>query len=210
MNGTAQQNCVARSAGSARRGSRQQRERVLTRRGTLLCPASQLRRTPFGRSSQNLPSETVWKFSGTGQTPHHQTNHGRVYESFRARAQPLVVLAHPLLFWLSQEKVLSTTHLRGKATYPRGGMRASPSRSSFPPWPILVPKASPPPPVRAWEACARPLRSIPSHPRPTACPCLRIPRRATGEKGARAHCAPTEVGASVSPGRGPSRCAPWP
>src|SRR5215212_1134918 len=52
MNGTAQQNCVARSAGSARRGSRQKRERVLTRRGTLLCPASQLRRTPFGRSSR--------------------------------------------------------------------------------------------------------------------------------------------------------------
>src|SRR5215218_3962772 len=59
MNGTAQQNCVARSAGWARRGSRQKRERVLTRRGTLLCPASQLRRTLYGRSSENTPTKQL-------------------------------------------------------------------------------------------------------------------------------------------------------
>ena len=39
--------------------------------------------------------ETVWKVSGTSQTPHHQSNHGHIHERFRARAQALVVLAHP-------------------------------------------------------------------------------------------------------------------
>ena len=27
-----------------------------------------------------VPGETIWKFSDTGQTPHHQTDHGRVDE----------------------------------------------------------------------------------------------------------------------------------
>src|SRR5919112_2619813 len=66
MNGTAQQNCVARSAGSARRGSRQQRERVLTRRGTLLCPASQLLRIPYWRSSENATKAKFGKGYRTG------------------------------------------------------------------------------------------------------------------------------------------------
>src|SRR5215207_9908633 len=39
--------------------------------------------------------ETVWKFSGTGQAPHHKPYHRGVHERLRAGAQPLVVLAHP-------------------------------------------------------------------------------------------------------------------
>src|SRR5215203_2795178 len=40
-------------------------------------------------------SEAVWKFSGTCQAPHHQTDHGRVDERFCASTKPLVVFAHP-------------------------------------------------------------------------------------------------------------------
>jgi hypothetical protein len=47
------------------------------------------------RTSENAPSETVWKLSATSQPPNHQANHGRVDERFRACAQPLVVFAHP-------------------------------------------------------------------------------------------------------------------
>src|SRR5215211_3531119 len=47
------------------------------------------------RTSENLPSETVWKFSDTGQAPHHQTDHGRVDERFCASTKSLVILAHP-------------------------------------------------------------------------------------------------------------------
>src|SRR5215207_11349576 len=46
------------------------------------------------RTSENSPSETVWKFSDTSQPPHHQPNHGRVDERFRASAKSLVILAH--------------------------------------------------------------------------------------------------------------------
>src|SRR5215210_2507446 len=46
------------------------------------------------RTSENSPSETVWKFSATCQPPHHQPYHGRVDERFCACAKPLVILAH--------------------------------------------------------------------------------------------------------------------
>src|SRR5215208_6003304 len=55
----------------------------------------QLPRIPKRRSSQNSPSEAVWKFSGTCQASHHQTDHGRVDERFCASTKPLVVFAHP-------------------------------------------------------------------------------------------------------------------
>src|SRR5215204_720103 len=47
------------------------------------------------RTSENSPSETVWKFSGTRQPPHHQADHCRVDERFCASTKPLVILAHP-------------------------------------------------------------------------------------------------------------------
>src|SRR4028118_1247070 len=43
----------------------------------------------------NSFGETVWKFSATSHSPHHQPNHGCVHKRFRAGTQPLVVLAHP-------------------------------------------------------------------------------------------------------------------
>src|SRR5215211_3426580 len=46
-------------------------------------------------TSENSPSETVWKFSGTRQPPHHQADHCRVDERFCASTKPLVILAHP-------------------------------------------------------------------------------------------------------------------
>src|SRR5215213_11911539 len=46
-------------------------------------------------TSENSPSETVWKLLRTGQTPRHQPYHRRVDERLRARAQPFVILAHP-------------------------------------------------------------------------------------------------------------------
>src|SRR5215217_1105401 len=51
----------------------------------------------LGRSStsENSTSETVWKFSGTRQPPHHQADHCRVDERFCASTKPLVILAHP-------------------------------------------------------------------------------------------------------------------
>src|SRR5215203_1677783 len=54
----------------------------------LACP-------PRRRTSENSPSETVWKFSGTRQPPHHQADHCRVDERFCASTKPLVILAHP-------------------------------------------------------------------------------------------------------------------
>jgi hypothetical protein len=61
----------------------------------LLREVRELLRTPYRRSSQNFPSETVWKFSATCQAPHHEPYHCGVDERFRAGAKPLVVLAHP-------------------------------------------------------------------------------------------------------------------
>src|SRR5215216_5099684 len=55
----------------------------------------ELRRTPLWRTSENSSSETVWKFSGTRQPPHHQADHCRVDERFCASTKPLVILAHP-------------------------------------------------------------------------------------------------------------------
>src|SRR5215217_9639127 len=43
----------------------------------------------------NSFGETVWKFSGTRQPPHHQADHCRVDERFCASTKPLVILAHP-------------------------------------------------------------------------------------------------------------------
>jgi hypothetical protein len=45
----------------------------------------------------------------------------------------------------------------------------------------------------SWVACVRSPRSRPKPPRPTSCPCPRIPHPATSEIGARAHPAPTPV-----------------
>jgi hypothetical protein len=42
-----------------------------------------------------LPRETVWKVSDTGQAPHQQPNHRSLDKRLCADAQPLVVLAHP-------------------------------------------------------------------------------------------------------------------
>src|SRR5215203_5938819 len=66
--------------------------------------------------------ETVWKSSATSKSPHHQTDHRDVDERLLASTKPLVVHRLSLLFCPSQEKVLSTTHRRGRATYPRGGI----------------------------------------------------------------------------------------
>src|SRR5215217_4604157 len=63
-----------------------------TRPGPHELPRTPLRRSP---TSQNSPSETVWKFSGTRQPPHHQADHCRVDERFCASTKPLVILAHP-------------------------------------------------------------------------------------------------------------------
>jgi hypothetical protein len=83
------------------------------------------------RRSLSDAVETVWKVSGTGQPPHHEPYHCGVDERLRACAQPLVVFAHPPVLPQPREgeKVLSTTHLLGRATYPCGGMRLRQSTS---------------------------------------------------------------------------------
>src|SRR5215210_6062392 len=115
-----------------------------------------------------------------------------------------------LLFWPSQEKVLSTTHLRGKATYPRGGI--SLCQSTF--LPSLAHSCAQ---ICATfsgigfgglGACAPPPRSTLELPRPIVCPCPRSRRRARGVSSVRVQPAPTEAAALTRPGLGPLRCAP--
>src|SRR5215217_7945530 len=81
-------------------------------------------RTPCDHPTlfSRVRGETVWKFLATCQSPHHEPYHCRVDERLRALAKPLVVHRLILLFRPNQEKVLSTTHRRGRATYPRGGI----------------------------------------------------------------------------------------
>src|SRR5215213_421952 len=50
--------------------------------------------------------ETVWKFLGTSQPPHHQAYHRRIDECLAGGAQPLVVLAHPAVVAQPSERPL--------------------------------------------------------------------------------------------------------
>ena len=165
-------------------------------------------RTPYTRSSQNSPSETVWKFSGTCQPPHHQPYHRCVDERFRACAQPLVVHRLMRRFWPNQEKVRSTTHRRGKATYPRGGI--SLSQSIYLPSlahslaQIFATSSGTGLGGLRTTSTLKPITSsahflpLPSYPAST-----------TGASDVKARSLPTAAEASARLGPGPSRCAPW-
>ena len=127
-------------------------------------------RTRQGRFTR-VRGETVWKLLRTGQPPHHEPRHRRVDEGLPGGAQPLVVLGHPLVMEI-HAKVRSTTQRLGRTRKPLGGMSLCQSTSL----PSLAHSAAQPAQRSAtfsgsaFGACAPPLRSSPSPPRPTLCP----------------------------------------
>src|ERR687897_752635 len=70
------------------------------------------------------------KPSNTGEPPHHEANHGSIYQRFPARTQPLVVPKLILLFCSIQEDLRSTTHLLGNTRKPLGGNSFCQSRAT--------------------------------------------------------------------------------
>src|SRR5215212_2945743 len=68
------------------------------RTGAMQDPANELRRIPL--------LETVWKFLGTRQPPHHEPRHRCVNEGLPGGAQPLVVFGHPTVVAYPREGAL--------------------------------------------------------------------------------------------------------
>ena len=155
--------------------------------------------------------ETVWKFSDMGQAPHHQADHGCVDERFCASTKPLVVLAHPPVLiqpggWF--------------APPPTCGVEPhNPSRRHQPlPVHLLALLGPLPGPPRFATSSGTGLGGLRTtstlKPNTSSAHLLPLPsypasshRCFRRESPPRADC---EVGASAHPGRGSSRCVPWP
>src|SRR5215217_2349819 len=66
--------------------------------GRLDCTALQPSPTTLTRSepySPNVLERLYEKSSKAGQPPHHEANHGSIYQRFPARTKSLVIFAHP-------------------------------------------------------------------------------------------------------------------